>query len=103
MSSNKGKDISDWFEAGGTVTELLDILAQTANWRPTSAPKQFNLSDYGNAERLVHRHGTDIRYCNDSKTWLIWDGKRWCDDGTAEIVRLAKATIRSIEEEPGND
>ena len=56
----------------------------------------FNNTDCGNAERLVASHGTDIRYCHLRKKWLCWDGTRWIVDATAEGVRRAKATVRSI-------
>jgi putative DNA primase/helicase len=46
--------------------------------------------------RLVHRHGPDLLYCHPWKKWLIWDGRRWRVDDTAEVVRRAKETIRSI-------
>ena len=39
--------------------------------------KKFNLTDMGNAERLLHHIGSDIRYCHAWKSWLIWDGERW--------------------------
>jgi len=58
--------------------------------------KPFNLTDYGNAERLVHYHGEDIRYCEPLKSWFIWDGKRWKLDDSLAIDRLAKETVRRI-------
>jgi len=54
------------------------------------------MTDLGNAERLVYRHGDDIRYCNSQKTWFIWDGCRWKADDTAEIMRRAKHTVRKM-------
>jgi putative DNA primase/helicase len=59
----------------------------------------FPLSDMGNAERLVARHGGDLHYCYPWKSWLIWDGKRWKPDETGQIMRLAKETVRSIKDE----
>lgn len=38
--------------------------------------KPFNLTDLGNAERLVSLFGDDIRYCHAWREWLIWDGCR---------------------------
>ncbi|HQK95601.1 MAG TPA: phage/plasmid primase, P4 family [Armatimonadota bacterium] len=53
-------------------------------------------TDYGNAERLVAAHGADLHYCTDSAKWLVWDGTRWAEDVTGEVMRRAKHTVRSI-------
>jgi putative DNA primase/helicase len=50
-------------------------------------------TDLGNAQRLVARHGDDIRYCHAWRKWLIWDGMRWKFDATEEILRRAKETV----------
>lgn len=54
------------------------------------------LSDYGNAERLVKRHGLDLRYCHQLKKWFVWSGNRWREDATAEVTRRAKETVRAM-------
>ncbi|HZT66102.1 MAG TPA: phage/plasmid primase, P4 family [Acidimicrobiales bacterium] len=59
-------------------------------------PVQFPPTDYGNAERLILRHGADLRYCHPTGEWLLWDGRRWRRDATAEVVRRAKDTVRFI-------
>src|SRR5262245_30960109 len=64
-------------------------------------------TDYCNAQRLVTRHGSDLRYCADWKGWLIWDGRRWAPDQTGEAVRRAKDTVLHLwrlgtELEPGD-
>lgn len=56
----------------------------------------FPLTDVGNAERLVLRHGHDLHYCHGSSSWYIWDGKRWRRDDSGEIERRAKETIRAM-------
>jgi P4 family phage/plasmid primase-like protien len=55
-----------------------------------------HLTDMGNAERLVERHGEDLRFCPTWKCWLVWDGIRWKKDATHEVTRRAKETVRSI-------
>lgn len=59
----------------------------------------YNLTDLGNARRLVHRHGRNLRYCWLWRKWLVWDGKRWVKDDTGEVYRLAKETVSSIYQE----
>jgi putative DNA primase/helicase len=68
---------------------------------PSSGPilsglVNFPFTDMGNAQRLVTRHGKDLRYCLAWKKWLIWDGKRWQPDDTGEIMRRAKETMREF-------
>jgi putative DNA primase/helicase len=52
----------------------------------------FHLTDQGNAERVINRHGVDLRYCHPWKRWLVWDGRRWAEDEIAEAVRRVKET-----------
>jgi P4 family phage/plasmid primase-like protien len=66
-------------------------------------PSRFNLTDLGNAERLVTRHGEDLRYCHPWRKWLAWDGRRWAVDATGEVERRAIETVRSIYTEAGNE
>jgi putative DNA primase/helicase len=54
---------------------------------------EIRTTDRGNGLRLVERYREVIRYCHPWKSWLVWDGKRWKPDDTAEAVRLAKETL----------
>ena len=70
------------------------------NGRGTTQPAGgYNLTDLGNARRLDHRHGRNLRYCWLWRKWLVWDGKRWVKDDTGEVYRLAKETVSSIYQE----
>jgi putative DNA primase/helicase len=53
-------------------------------------------TDTGVAERMVARHGANIRHCHPWKKWMRFDGRRWALDDTAAIRRMAKATARQI-------
>lgn len=37
---------------------------------------RFAMTDLGNAERMVARHGRDLRFCPELG-WFSWDGRRW--------------------------
>lgn len=65
-----------------------EIPVQQAGW--------FAATDTGNAQRLVHRHGRNIRWVRPWKAWLGWDGVRWVQDSEAMVVRAAIETVRSI-------
>ena len=63
------------------------------------APRDHDLlgqhfSDYGNAERLIARHGADLRYCHAMRSWLVWDGKRWSLDLGERSRELVHDTFR---------
>lgn len=63
----------------------------------------INLTDLGNAKRLVSEHGGDIRYCYPWGKWLIWNGQYWQEDTLGEIYRKAKDVIRLILREASNE
>ena len=56
----------------------------------------FNLTDLGNAERLIYLFGDRILFNHTSKKFLIWNGKYWEEDNTRKIGDLAKETVRHI-------
>ena len=99
----KGADVSDWIAQGGTL-EALERLAQSAPAYRAPVPDAPDaraidhqpLTDSGNAERMIARHGENLRYVHAWKTWLIWDGMRWRPDGTGGPMRLALETIREL-------
>ncbi len=53
-------------------------------------------TDLGNAERLIDAHGEDLRFNVDSGKWLIWDGRRWCEDHTFQVDQFAAEVIRGL-------
>lgn len=62
-------------------------------------PGGYRQSDRGNARRLVHGHGRDLRYCPRPAMWLVWDGHRWAEDETGEVYRRAKRTVEGMLDE----
>ncbi len=75
-------------------------------WHPTApAPEtgQFNLTELGNAERLVAQYGDILRYCYERRKWLIWNGKYWQWDAGNKITKLAKQTVRNIYREAADE
>lgn len=69
---------------------------------PTEEGSGFPDTDIANAARLVHRHGTHIRYTT-AAGWTVWDGKRWIhDERDVRIQAFAKETALSIFDEIKN-
>jgi putative DNA primase/helicase len=54
--------------------------------------EDFHLTDRGNAQRVVAQHGKDLRFCHPWKRWLVFDGRRWAQDATAEAAWRVKRT-----------
>lgn len=65
------------------------------NQQPEQGPK-FNLTEMGNAERLVHRNGVNLRYCMEFESWMIWNGRTWKEDYKRQIERIAIKTFREM-------
>ena len=59
----------------------------------------YRHTDLGNAQRLVDRHGLDLRYVVEWGKWLIWHDGCWCVDNNFHIVRLAKETVEALWQE----
>ena len=55
-----------------------------------------NLTDLGNARRLVKMADGNLRYLVERKKWLSWTGKRWVIDDTGAVMRMAKKTALGI-------
>jgi putative DNA primase/helicase len=84
----------------GLVPRLPRKLADYWGWRGRLDDEgEFKLTDLGNAERLIHRHGRNLRYCWLWRKWLVWNGQRWVKDDSGELYRLAKETVKNIYQE----
>ncbi len=54
------------------------------------------LTDVGNADLLVQRHGHELRYVPERGAWLRWGGTHWSWDEAGRVVEAAKATALAI-------
>lgn len=68
----------------------------TEDAAPVAPTPAYRLTDLGNAQRLVARHGQDIRWCDPMGRWLHWNGARWEQVGQTILVDLAKQTAEAI-------
>lgn len=118
MTSFDPKTVETWSDNQLIKTEVLAAQLQNADLNGNGAVVESNfsvdikrnhrfdipkepehLTDVGNANRLIAKHGEDLRYCHEWGKWLIWNGHKWAKDKNGEIVRRAKDTITSIYEE----
>ncbi len=88
-------------------SEIKAIAASIGRYEPTPDSenhRHFNLSDYGNAERLASHFDGIIHYNPERKLWLVWNSKFWeWDLGNIKIARLAKKTDRLIYKEASDE
>lgn len=56
----------------------------------------YENTDLGNARRLVHTHGRNLRYVPQLGRWFSWDTRRWKEDLTGDASRCAKHTSERI-------
>lgn len=59
------------------------------------AGKPYMRTDLGNAERFAAMFGDQVRHVH-GLGWLIWDNKRWQEDDTGAVVRMAATCVRNI-------
>ena len=57
------------------------------------------LTDLGNAERLLVHHHQRLRYAPQQGRWLVWDGRRFRPDVLGAHRELAKLTVRTLAEQ----
>lgn len=69
------KKIMDAFRSDQIVPDLLQT--------------EYHLNDLGNAQRFLYFYETTVRYSKEANAWYIWNGKRWEQDFTGKIFRLA--------------
>ncbi len=58
-----------------------------------------SLTDLGNAERFVIKHGENVRFCDKTGFWFVWEGTRWIRTGKTGPMKLMQETIREIASE----
>ncbi len=100
-------DAADFVAAGLGREALNSMYAEAVVIEPGSAPPEEppavgespHQTDMGNAERLIARHGADLRYCAAWRRWVVWGGETWNDQGDDRVQERAKETVRSIYEE----
>jgi putative DNA primase/helicase len=73
------------------------------SYRPNIVKLGFNLTDLGNAERLHHYFGQDLRYCEElgKYKWMLWNGARWVTGAVTNAAIKNRTTLvaRIIDQE----
>ncbi len=100
-------------EYGNSTTATAEALAAQGYCKPTqkrqptrmetvpaetngAGPTDFPLTEEGNAERLIHLFGSDMRYCFERAEWLLWAKTHWQPDTSSQAEFLAIKSARDM-------
>lgn len=71
---------------------------------PSSVPYEDEaLTELGLARRLVAGVGDRARYSPELRVWFVWDGRKWAEDITGEVDRMAKAVVDELNTQARED
>lgn len=59
----------------------------------------YPATELGNAQRIIDDRGHVMRYCFPWRSWVAWDGRRWCRDDDGLAIKGAKAVLQKIRDE----
>lgn len=94
-------DDTEQFDAPTALDPLQNLDRVEQSKRIRSQVTTGPLTEQWLAERMVHRHGKDLRYCV-SHGWLAWTSQRWRRDDLLEVERRTKETVLSLYHEASN-
>ena len=82
---------------GGGDVDLVAALSEAGV--PLGQPERFGHTDDGNARRLAHYFGRDVRYVPELDRWYVWDDKRWQHATPGHLLALARQVADRIDTE----
>lgn len=102
------REMADAVDAGGFPADHVHPQPQRHDKARTSGDEAgtdgFNMTDLGNAQRLIEHHGAAARYVPKWGNWLVWDGRRFAlDHGDVRVTELAADVPRKLWEAAASD
>ena len=84
-----------------TVAKWLGIVTEPApggigHNHPPSNDNEQSRSDLGNADRFVSQHHQNVRWCEETGRWFVWNDTHWMEQRKGAVDLLAQETARSI-------
>jgi putative DNA primase/helicase len=93
------KPSGEHFDWSALKARAVNYEPSTNGTKESAAPRLYTKTDTGNAERLVDTFGSEIRWVEQWKRWVVWDGKRWVQDSGLSLVKMAGKVARNIHKE----
>jgi P4 family phage/plasmid primase-like protien len=94
-SDKSRRTFESGFRAGLEDVRVRPVKVTSDRMAGVELLRGLGCTDYGNAQRLVRKHGANLRYCYEFNQWLAWTGTHWSFD-QAVAERLAKDTVLGI-------
>lgn len=88
-----GMSIS-WDDAVNLATSNVVEAEQRRLPKPPAPKPTYTFSDSGFAERMVMRHGDQLRYVATRKQWMRWDGQIWSPDHKGYVTNLIDDLVK---------
>lgn len=77
----------------------LDQLTESAPPPDAQASKYDMTSDLGRSKRFSEKYRDRLHWCEETKSWLVWNGKYWDVDRTLVVNQMAKEIVNEFLEE----
>lgn len=83
---------------GATLSTVRAAITRADTAPTPESAIRYSPTDLGNAQRLIHHHGADLRYQFSQKSgaWYYWTGRVWELDQVGEVDRRAKGVIQRM-------
>ena len=91
-------DISQYYPDKFTTDQINKVIKFVFD-SYSREPADYHLTDAGNSERFIYRHGKNLRYCPGTKmkgSWFRWGGKVWKEVGEDSLMSSATNTAKAI-------
>jgi len=79
-----------------TVEQLEALQAATTDMSIFIEGSRLDRNDIGNAERVTHYCGDELRYVKKIKEFRNWDGKRWNPSTEADVMKIARQIVANM-------
>lgn len=85
----------------GTLLPVADVRTAMAGGRkvPVLNKTKRQMTEFGNAERMIDRYGKGLMFVPELATWFKWAGNHWARATNGEIEHWAKETVRALADE----
>lgn len=85
----------------GTLLPVADVRTAMAGGRKVPALNRAKrqMTEFGNAERMLDQFGDGLMYVPEIDTWHTWNGTCWRKAPYVHLEHLAKETVRALADE----
>jgi len=78
------------------IAAVRKLLARPRSASADAVPGRRELTEFGNADRMLDRFGKSLMFGPELDTWYVWDGARWRATTKTEIEGYAQTTVRDM-------